>query len=320
MSVKSSIILALEANRGKEINGQAMAEQLGVTRAAVWKAITALKNEGYPITATRNKGYMLEETSDMISSQGIRQYMDEDISGWEIIVLPKVDSTNTYAKSMLKELNGKPALITALEQTAGKGRKGHSFYSPKGTGIYMSIVISPDISPPTIITAAAAVAVCRACEELTDCQPAIKWVNDVFLDKKKICGILTEGIIDFETQSLDTAIVGIGVNISTGDFPGSIQSVAGSLQAENLSRNMLIGKIASYLYRLLVCGKSEIIDEYRKRLMVLGKTVSYNINGETHTGVATGVNDIGNLIVETDDGTDILTAGEISLHKDFLNN
>lgn len=319
MSVKNDLLYALEKNKGEEISGQALADKLGVTRAAIWKAVKALQEDGYLISATRNKGYRLEKTSDIISEQGIRSYIDDSMKDWEIIVLQTVDSTNTYAKSILGKLSGKSAIIIALCQTAGKGRHGHSFYSPKDTGIYMSVVIRPDISPSTLITAAAAVAVCLTCEELTESRPQIKWVNDVFLGNKKICGILTEGIIDFETQNLDNAIVGIGVNLSTSDFPDGVDSVACSVFPKNATKNMFIAKIVSNLQRLVSTGKEEIISEYRRRLMVLGKSVSYTMNGETHTGIAKGINEIGNLIVETDFGTDVLTAGEISLNKDFLN-
>lgn len=316
MSLKQKLINIFEENKGKELSGQFLADSFGVTCADVWTAISSLKSEGYPIIVTHNKGYIFGENRDILSEQGIRKYLDKDINTWQILVLPTVDSTNTYAKSHLDSLNH-PAIITASEQTAGRGRRGHSFYSPKDTGIYMSLVIKPDLSPATLITAAAAVAVCKACKELTDCNPQIKWVNDIYVNKKKICGILTEGIINFETQSIDTAIVGIGVNISTDTFPEDVQ-YAGSLMAENLPRNQLIGRIASLLNALLKSGKEEILAEYKSAQMVLGQEVSYLYNGESHTGTAIDINEVGNLIVKTKNGTDILTAGEISISKDFM--
>lgn len=316
MSLKQKLINIFEENKGKELSGQFLADSFGVTCADVWTAISSLKSEGYPIIVTHNKGYIFGENRDILSEQGIRKYLDKDINIWQILVLPTVDSTNSYAKAHIDSLN-LPAIITACEQTAGRGRRGHSFFSPKDTGIYMSLVIKPNLSPATLITLAAAVAVCKACQEITDYQPQIKWVNDVYVDNRKICGILTEGIINCETQSIDTAIVGIGVNITTEVFPTEVK-YAGSLNAKGLSRNQLIGRIVSQVYALLQKGKDTILQEYKALQMVFGKEISYIYNGETHTGIPVDINEVGNLVVETDSGTDVLTAGEISINKDFL--
>lgn len=314
MSVKTSLLSELENNKGQEISGQALADSLGVTRAAVWKAAKALETEGYPIKATRNKGYLLECSSDIISAEGIRSCLDKSTNNMKIIVLDTVDSTIIYGKSLAPKLEGKPALVVALEQTAGIGRRGHSFYSPRDTGIYMSLILTPKIKTPTLITIAAAIAVCKAIEKLANKTPGIKWVNDIFLDGKKVCGILTQGIMDFETQTIDAAVIGIGVNLSTKDFPVEIKDIATAVFPQGVSRNEFIASITNYLYELLNNDYSpgHLISEYKKRLFVLGQRVSYSINGENKSGVATDVNLMGNLIVDTDSGTDVLTAGEIS--------
>lgn len=319
MSIKEAIICHLEAKRGQEISGQALADMLGVSRVAVWKAIKSLKSDGYSISATRNKGYMLSTDTDILSEYGIRQYMNNSLDHWQIILLDTVDSTNNYAKGIVPELQGGPAVVVADHQTAGRGRRGNSFFSPSGTGIYMSVVTQPELSPATLITVAAAVAVCKACEELTKISPQIKWVNDIFVENRKICGILTEGIINVESNTLDTVIIGIGVNLSTESFPDEIKDIAGSIGSKEINRNMLIGKILNCLSYALSSDKETILTEYKRRLMVLGKSISYMLNGEAHFGIAKDINDIGNLIVETQSGTDVLTAGEISINKDFLN-
>lgn len=253
--------------------------------------------------------------NDILSVQEIKKYANNFIC--EVIVLETVNSTNTYAKEILSALNGSPAIVTARHQSAGRGRLGRSFFSPKDTGIYMSIVLKPSVSPATVITSAAAVAVCQVCEQLTGTMPKIKWVNDIFLNNKKICGILTEGIFNAK-GSLDTAIVGIGINFNTTAFPDDIKDIAGSLMPQNVSKERIIGSVADRLHSLLQKGNTVIMEEYKKRLMVLGKTVSYELSGVTKSGVAIDINEVGNLIVETATGIDTLSCGEISLKKDFL--
>lgn len=314
MSVKSSLISALEKNIGREVSGQALADSLGVTRAAVWKAAKVLQSQGYPITATPNKGYMLEETSDVISKEGISRCLDDTLKDLKIIVLKSVDSTNIYGKNLASELGGKPALVVALEQTAGIGRRGHSFYSPRDTGIYMSLVLYPTIKQPVLMTIAAAIAVCNTIEETTSAVPKIKWVNDIFVNGKKVCGILTQGIIDFESQKVDTAIIGIGVNLQTKDFPKDVESVATSVFPDGATKNQFIASIASKLYNCLKADNPiELISAYKERLFVLGQEVTYTIDGQSRSGIAVDINQMGNLIVETPSGTDVLTAGEISI-------
>lgn len=196
------------------VSGQELAEKSGKSRAAVWKAIKSLCAEGYDIDAVTNKGYKLTENNNLISAESIKSKLDTDI---DVFYSPTVDSTNNQCKRLLADGKKGIFLVTADEQSAGRGRQGKSFYSPPMTGIYFSLVIRPETTLKNAVTAttAASVAVCKAIETLTDVKPKIKWVNDVYIGDKKICGILTEAVTNFEEGIVDSVIIGIGINIST---------------------------------------------------------------------------------------------------------
>ena len=222
MSVKNDIRSELEAHRGEDISGQYLAEKLGVSRNAVWKAINSLKNDGYKITSSTNKGYCLSESCDILSQSTIERLCGENT---DIKIFESLDSTNNEAKR--ETANGKtdkPLLIISEEQTLGRGRNGRNFYSPKGTGLYFSLVTSPksDLTSAVGITSYAAVCVVEAIKELTGTDTKIKWVNDIYLDGKKLCGILTEAVSDFETGTVSNIIIGIGINLKTATLPDSL--------------------------------------------------------------------------------------------------
>jgi len=256
MSLKNSILYELLTSTGY-ISGEYLAEKFGKSRAAVWKAIKALQKEGCQINAVTNKGYLLLNDGDLLNEAAVKAYLNSDAA---VAFFEETDSTNNQAKRMINEIPAKNLLIAAARQTAGRGRQGKSFYSPEGTGIYMSLVLHTERSLHNAVTAttAAAVAVCRAIEALTDVKPEIKWVNDVYVNGKKICGILTEAVTDFETQTVSGIIIGIGVNITTCDFPQSVEN-AGALNVR-ISRARLIAKIADELIKIALCGCSEFIE------------------------------------------------------------
>ena len=235
----------------------------------------------------------------------------------DIIVLDTVNSTNTYAKELAQNGAKHNTIVIANHQTAGRGRLGREFFSPSDTGLYMSIILRPDGYPldPTAVTIAAGVAVCRTVEEICNKQPQIKWVNDIFLDGRKICGILAEAGTNIGT--IDYIIVGIGINVSTEDFPSELDNIAGSL-GRNLDRNLIAGKlIAEFNHLQPLCGSYELIDEYKYRSLVLGKKIDFTKGGETYTGIATDINNEGNLIVTLEnDKTVTLKSGEISLRSE----
>lgn len=319
MAVKTEIAAALEKRRGEAVSGQELADMLGVSRAAVWKAVRQLQDEGYAISAGRNRGYVLEANSDVLSAEGIRLNLPDKFQQLPIEVFRSVASTNTEAKTAA--LRGMPhgTIIAADEQTAGRGRFGKSFYSPAETGLYMSVILKPDkpLSDCIFITMAAACAVAGSIEELCGIRTGIKWVNDIFCGGRKICGILTEAMSDFESGMADTVIVGIGVNILTKDFPEDISGTAGCL-GKFTERNRLCALTAARLLDLFSSGDdSALIREYRERSIALGREVSYLRDGVKYSGKALEIDDSGCLVIETDSGRERLRSGEISIIGGF---
>lgn len=313
MSLKNDVLAQLQRSGEKYISGEELAKKFGKSRAAVWKAVRALKKEGYIIDAVTNKGYILTADNDLLSAEAVSQFMKHNI---EVIYYPSVDSTNTQAKRLINEGKNGTMLITAEQQTAGRGRQGKSFYSPPGTGIYMSLVIHPDISLQNAVTAttAASVAVCRAVEKLTEAKPRIKWVNDVYIGDHKICGILTEAVTDFETGTVSSVIVGIGMNITTVKFPEDVEN-AGAL-GEKVGRSALIAAIADELIEIAFGEYSDFIDYYRSRSMIIGEKINYIENGRVTAATALSIDEKGGLVIENEAGEKLtLRSGEISIRK-----
>ena len=249
--LKDNVLSALENERPNPISGQRLADRFGVSRNAVWKVIGQLKEEGHRIGTDGRKGYYLEEESDRISEAGIRLFLEQE-KDLSIQVYDSIDSTNNEAKRRLGAGESGNLLIVSDAQTAGRGRMGHTFYSPEHTGIYMtlSVELSSPLYQPEKITLAAAVAVVRAVERYLEEPLGLKWVNDIFYKKKKVCGILSEGITDLETGLIQHAIVGIGLNVRPGDFPEELVDIAGSLNLTRPDRNRIIGGITEELLRI----------------------------------------------------------------------
>ncbi len=217
-----------------------------------------------------------------------------------------ISSTSTYASQNAENIPT-PALIIADEQTGGRGRQGKSFYSPHGTGLYFTLLIKTETVPENI-TPAAAVAVCRAIEDLTDKKPSIKWVNDIFADSRKVCGILTENFVRNGQRYIS---IGIGINLTTTDFPDGLN--AGSIGEVN--KDALASEIAEYIlnYFEFPC-RFDIHGEYDKRLFLKGKKIEFIRNGEKQTAVVIGTDEKCRLITINSDGeTEKLSSGEISI-------
>lgn len=325
MSLKQSVLQILEENRSECISGQQLANKLLVSRAAIWKAINSLKNDGYSIDATTNKGYKLVEANDLLSKEGIMPYLNKEYADIPILVNQSVVSTNAEAKKLAVDNALHGTVVIADEQTGGRGRLGRKFYSPAKTGIYMSIILRPhmDITNATLITTAAAVAVCRAIKSICHMNPKIKWVNDIFIDHKKVCGILTEAVTDFESGMVESIIVGIGINYKTIQFPDDIREIATSLyssESTTINRNSLIAAIINELFSLYsTLDNREFINEYKSYSMILGENIKYYHNNSEFFGKAIDIDNNGGLIVQTDQSDIItLTSGEITIRR--LNN
>ena len=325
MSVKDEVLKELENNKGDYISGGQLADNLGVSRNSVWKAIKALEKSGYEINAIPNKGYCLAEKNDILSSYSIKQHLKNP--HLDISVFSSVTSTNTILKEMAEQGAKEGTVIIAEEQTAGRGRTGKQFYSPKGTGIYISILLRPDIpaEESLFLTTSAAVATARAIEDVSDKRALIKWVNDIYLEDKKTCGILTEGAFNVETGKLDYAIVGIGINvcIPDGGFPDNIKDIATAIfdkQTDSINkRSILIANLLDYFMEYYKDFKSKsYVKEYIERSMIIGKTITVIEGSKTSVAKAIDIDKNCRLKVQFEDGTTKwLSYGEVStkIHK-----
>lgn len=286
LSTKEQLLTLFENNKGTYLSGEEIAEKLSISRSAVWKAVNSLRNEGYSIDAVTNKGYSLSVKTDILSVQGIQKYLKPNCSNLNIEVLPSLDSTNNFARE--KAVLGMPEgyVVIANTQTNGKGRKGREFFSPSNTGIYMSLVLRPSycsLKQATKLTTMAAVAVCEAIEIVSNEKGQIKWVNDVYVKGKKVCGILTEASLGLEDNFLEYAIIGIGVNVSLpiDGFPKEIQNIAGAVfeNAQNDGKNRIAAEILNrFMSYYTALPKVNYIEEYRSRNFVIGKEILVNLS------------------------------------------
>lgn len=312
MPLKSDVLSVLLNNRNKDISGQDLADQFGVSRNAVWKAINSLKHQGYEIISSTNKGYRLSPDCDILSSDEIKAYLDD--KSLEIYTYDTLDSTNNEAKRLLIDNSKSNFVITAENQTSGRGRFGRDFYSKKEMGLYFSLVLSPDKDFNSIvgITSYAAVCVADAITELTKKSPQIKWVNDIFIDGKKVCGILTEAVSDFESGNVSNIVIGIGINIKACKLPEKLKSTVGFLNYNEPVKNRLSAVIINKLLEFST-QKNNYIDKYKQYSMILGKEISYIKNGCEFHGTAADIDSSGGLLVVNGNKSEILKSGEISI-------
>lgn len=325
MSTKNRILELLEQQRGESISGEHLAGVLGISRNAVWKAIKELQKDGYNIVAVTNKGYCLSAENDIISIPGIKPFLSERSQFYanKIQVHKSLESTNKTAKEMAVAGAEHGTIIIADCQTMGRGRYSRNFFSPSGGGLYMSIVLRPEamhFKNPTSVTAFAAVSVCEAIESISTKVPRIKWVNDIFIDGKKVCGILTEAVTDFESGGLDWVVLGIGINVHTRteDFPCDLQSIATSIYPDEKMSGMRNRLSAEIINRILgfeaLPSETEIFEKYKKRLMVLGKKITVIQNQVEYKATAIDVDSVGHLVVKNESGERItLSSGEIRI-------
>lgn len=325
MGTKEKLLALFEADKGKFFSGEELAARLAVSRTAVWKAVNSLRKEGYEIQAVQNKGYSLSVSTDILSIQGVEKYLNPEHSYIELEILPDIGSTNDYLREKAAQGKGEGYAVVAGAQTRGKGRTGRSFYSPADTGIYLSLLLRPkDCGPAQAVkfTTMAAVAACEAIEKVSHRSPQIKWVNDIYIDGKKVSGILTEASVSLENGSLEYVLLGIGINVYPPEkgFPQELRETAGSVFQERKSdgKNQLT---AGFLNRLMdIYTKEETgeyAEEYRKRSMVLGKRIQI-LTPEGEKGArALEIDKDCRLLVEYEDGNrELLRAGEIRIRPE----
>ena len=323
--MKNRILKHLKEN-DEFISGQKLSEELGMTRTAIWKYINALKKDGYEIESISRRGYKLKSSPDLLSEIEIKKYLDTQYIGKEIINLPIIDSTNCYAK-LVAFSKEEGTIITAEQQISGKGRLGRNWTSPESTGIYMSIILKPNLDPTKVskLTLIGAAAVCKG---LTDIglESQIKWPNDIVINGKKVCGILTE--MNCELNMINYIIMGIGINVNLEevDIPADLKDKATSLKivkGETVNRKELLGLILNHFERLYDDFKDkedliETINICKENSALLGKEIQIIQNGSIRIGEAIDINKDGELVVKFEEGLEKIISGEVSIRG--LNN
>lgn len=365
MSSRDRVLNLLESRKGRFVSGEELASELGISRTAVWKAVRRLRDDGLNIDAVTNKGYRLSQDYDILSEEKIRHYMKEieskgiaaagldEAAVWktlndtfnmdaaEFYVFDTIDSTNSFCLRKASDGSRGGVIAVAGNQSRGRGRRGRSFFSPEDTGLYMSILTRPfgiDSDFALRFTTIAAVAVAEAVEAVSGKDAQIKWVNDIFVDGRKVSGILTEASFNLENGDLDYAIIGIGINVyePEGGFPENIRNIAGAIQEndvpvntvlKNGGRSRLAAEVIARFYKYCFIEMDAMssdghdpkvrryIDEYNRRCFVIGRDVEVHKAGAVpETAFVLGTDDECGLMVRYRDGREeTLNSGEISI-------
>lgn len=323
MTVRETLINLFEENKGKFLSGEELAEISGCTREAVRKAVNSLRSDGYMIQAVSGRGYCFYENNDVISEDRVKKYLKNKSDISQLYIYKTTDSTNIRLKELAASGAPEGTVVISGEQTAGRGRLGRNFFSPSDSGLYMSILLRPHMSASEAvrITTAAAAATAESVEALSGCETGIKWVNDIYISGKKICGILTEASFGLEYGRLEYAVSGIGINVyePDGGFSEEIKDIAGAVFYGRKSdmRNRLaaevIGRFMKY-YREI--EQNTYLESYRKRLLWRGERINVISPSGTVPAVLTDVDDECRLIVKYEDGREgVVSTGEISIRK-----
>lgn len=319
--MKEKILRELKAGESY-ISGQELCQKFGVSRTAVWKHIKALKEEGYVIDSVSNKGYKLVRCPDVLTAEDIRSSLSTSWLGRTVKVMKTVDSTNLEAKRLAEAGASHGTLVTAEEQTSGKGRRGRSWISVPGQGVWMSFVLRPDIEleNSSMLTLVAALAVEKGIKDAAGIDGRIKWPNDVLVNGKKVCGILTE--LSAQMDELNYIVVGIGINANIGQFPEEVRDKATSLLAETgetVDRTRLLCQVLKHFEHEYEQFKktedfSELMEEYNGFLAHFGQEIKVVRGKDEYICRSGGINRRGELRVEDSLGrTQEIFSGEVSI-------
>ena len=319
--MKEEILRLLRSADGY-ISGQELCNRFGVSRTAVWKAINQLKEAGYETEAQQNKGYRLMAAPDLMTEAEIKSLMHTEWVAKEVLYFDTIDSTNTKAQELAEKGYPSGTLVVADKQESGKGRRGRSWVSPSGTGIFMTLMIKPDINPnnASMLTLVAALAVAKAITGVTGEEALIKWPNDIVVNSKKVCGILTEMNAQFDY--INHIVVGIGINVHNESFPEEISQMASSLMIEaggkRFHRAQIIAETMSYFEQyydtfLKTQDLSALVREYDELLVNMNKAVRVLDPKEPFDGKAMGITPKGELIVDTWESRKLVSSGEVSV-------
>lgn len=325
MKTDKSDILSLLRSSGDYVSGQQLCEQFDVSRTAVWKAINQLKEDGYEIEAVSHKGYRLLESPDILSESEILSRLTTSWAGQTIHYFKETGSTNIDAKRFAEEGAPHGTTVVADMQAEGRGRRGKTWQSPAGSAIYMTILLKPDFAPDkaSMLTLVMALSVADAIAEVTGLPAGIKWPNDIVVNKKKVCGILTE--MNVELDFIQYVVIGVGINVNNScpeEFAEEIRQMATSLKIESgmqITRAALLVQVLLHFEKnydtfVRTLDLSGMMEAYDARLLNLNQEVKVLDPKGEYTGIARGITPTGELLVEKESGEMILVyAGEVSV-------
>lgn len=312
------------------ISGEELSDRLAVSRTAIWKRIGSLKKEGFNIEASTKKGYRLVQSEDLYGKISIQSMVTTNILGRNLKFYHEVDSTNNVLKKLAADNAPEGTVVISDIQTAGRGRRGRTWMSAPGLGIWMSVLLKPNLHPSQVqtLTLASSVAVIRALESLDIEIPGIKWPNDILIGGKKVCGILTE--LSAEAEKVEWVVIGIGLNVNHDhdDFPNDIKDIATSLRLSGRTQEPfnrseiaagIINELEAVYMEFLEKGPGWVAEEWKKRNVTLGKRVELVSQTGVTEAEAVDITPDGRLIVRYDDGrTGEVLSGEISLRRTNL--
>lgn len=319
--MKEEILKMLRETDGY-ISGQELCNKFGVSRTAIWKVMKQLKEAGYNIEAQQNKGYHIVSAPDVMDAAELKSIWKPKWVGCEILYFDSIDSTNTKAQELAEKGYPSGTLVVADKQVAGKGRRGRNWESPSGCGIFMTLMLKPDINPnnASMLTLVSALAVAKALADITGKDAKIKWPNDIVIDGRKVCGILTEMSAQFDY--INNIVIGIGINVNNSSFPEEISATASSLRllsgGKKYRRAEIIEKIMEYFekYYLIFLETedlSALVNEYDAMLVNMKKQVKVLDPKEPFEGKAMGITKTGELIVDTWESRKLVSSGEVSV-------
>ena len=319
--MKEEILKMLRETDGY-ISGQELCNKFGVSRTAIWKVMKQLKEAGYNIEAQQNKGYHIVSAPDVMDAAELKSIWKPKWVGCEILYFDSIDSTNTKAQELAEKGYPSGTLVVADKQIAGKGRRGRNWESPSGCGIFMTLMLKPDINPnnASMLTLVSALAVAKALADITGKDAKIKWPNDIVIDGRKVCGILTEMSAQFDY--INNIVIGIGINVNNSSFPEEISATASSLRllsgGKKYRRAEIIEKIMEYFEKyysifLETEDLSALVNEYDAMLVNMKRQVKVLDPKEPFEGTAMGITKTGELIVDTWELRKLVSSGEVSV-------
>jgi BirA family transcriptional regulator, biotin operon repressor / biotin---[acetyl-CoA-carboxylase] ligase len=307
--MKSKLLAVLKENYPEYVSGEKLSGELSCSRTAVWKHIEKLRKEGYIIKAVRNRGYLLENSPEAFSAHAVSSQLSGAMLPYHINFYRVLSSTQPEAQRLFLEGAREGTVVIADSQTSGRGRLGREWQTREGKGLAMSIILTPGIPPYKApqLTLAAAVSIVKAVKKVTGVNMEIKWPNDLLINGRKACGILTE--MQSDPDQVRSVIVGIGLNVKKDDFSGELENTAVTLEeAAGMEMNRadlasaILMQFASDYKLFLEKGFKGLKDDWEKHTCTLGRTVRVEQNGVYFTGKAESVDDQGILQLRTEDG------------------